>query len=209
MATMRKSNLPDRITRDLHINTKFEDEAPPAAPAPAAEAPAPAPAPPAAEAPPATPLAPAEAPPAAMESTNNNIPSSSIWKRIMIALWQLVQAYDFPILLLAFIGIAKAAPKFGAFDLAPQYTATWIAVALIFCKLSSRTSCRSTTTFDMPSASRHLPSCFVSQLVLLLLFRSSQRHGLEMRASQTSFEALSFPPLRSSLQLWLCIGCCL
>jgi len=52
--------------------------------------------------------------------------------RALIWLWEFFNAYDFPILLLAFIGIAKLAPEFGAVHLAPQYTASWIAVALIF-----------------------------------------------------------------------------
>jgi hypothetical protein len=54
--------------------------------------------------------------------------------RALIWTWEFFNAYDFPILLLAAIGVAKAAPEFGAVHLAPQYTATWIAVALIFCK---------------------------------------------------------------------------
>jgi hypothetical protein len=54
--------------------------------------------------------------------------------RSLIWTWEFFNAYDFPILLLAAIGVAKASPKFGAVHLAPQYTATWIAVALIFCK---------------------------------------------------------------------------
>lgn len=58
----------------------------------------------------------------------------SFCQRLLSFAWNVFQAYDFPILLLAFIGIAKAAPEFGAVHVAPQYTATWIAVALIFCK---------------------------------------------------------------------------
>lgn len=54
--------------------------------------------------------------------------------RALISCWDFFNKYDFPILLLAFIGVAKLAPEFGAVHLAPQYTATWIAVALIFCK---------------------------------------------------------------------------
>jgi hypothetical protein len=53
----------------------------------------------------------------------------------LLGAWDFFNHYDFPILLLAFIGIAKLAPEFGAVHLAPQYTAKWIAVALIFCKL--------------------------------------------------------------------------
>jgi hypothetical protein len=57
-----------------------------------------------------------------------------LYIRAMIWILDFFIAYDFPILLLAAIGVAKAAPEFGAVHLAPQYTATWIAVALIFCK---------------------------------------------------------------------------
>lgn len=63
----------------------------------------------------------------------------SRWASFIQALnwmWAFFNAYDFPILLLAAIGVAKASPEFGAVHLAPQYTATWIAVALIFCKFS-------------------------------------------------------------------------
>ncbi len=56
------------------------------------------------------------------------------YMKALIQLCDFFNAYDFPILLLAFIGIAKAEPEFGAIRLAPQYTATWIAVALIFRK---------------------------------------------------------------------------
>lgn len=47
-------------------------------------------------------------------------------------------AYDFPILILIFIGVAKAAPEVGATYVAPDITAYWIAVALIFCKSKSQ-----------------------------------------------------------------------
>lgn len=45
-----------------------------------------------------------------------------------------LEMYDFPILIVIFIGIAKAYPPLGAHYLVPDITASWLAVALIFCK---------------------------------------------------------------------------
>jgi sodium/bile acid cotransporter 7 len=45
-----------------------------------------------------------------------------------------VHSYDFPILLVIVIGIAKLYPPFGATYLKPDTTASWLAVALIFRK---------------------------------------------------------------------------
>lgn len=74
-------------------------------------------------------------------STGEDEPTNSIDPKevsreetMMSRLIAFLEVYDFPILICIFIGIAKLYPPLGATYLRPDITASWLSVALIFCK---------------------------------------------------------------------------
>ncbi len=75
-----------------------------------------------------------EDPTAETDPNSNSSENKPSYIRALLWAWKFFLTYDFPILLLASIGVAKLAPEFGAVHLAPEYSALWVAVALIFCE---------------------------------------------------------------------------
>ena len=68
------------------------------------------------------------------ENDQRQPPSQQKAKSFLQRLLEFYRQYDFLILLIAAVLLAKAYPPLGAIYLAPKITATWIAVMYIFCK---------------------------------------------------------------------------